>query len=193
MKIKRTIVVFLAGSLAIIFLLISYMVRNPDSLLSLALDINIFEPSYLEKKVGEKLINGFESYTSSAQVRASIPSNFFWQVTGNSSLDQDDTRPPYNILSVSLKGYQYKGYTGELVLVFFNDRLMQCIFYPMDIEGFKKVLTKNLKVKIIQGSKIKISKNVRLLHYIDYKNRPYFSWEDNRLIQENSAWIMRYS
>lgn len=196
MKLKRTLVVFLAGSLAITIFLFFYLVRNPNSTLSFVLHgfgIKIFEPSYLEKKAGEKLIDGFESYASSTQVRNSIPSKFLWQVTNNSSLERDDTRPPYNWLSVSLKSYQYKGYTGELVLNFFNDRLMSCVFCPADVEGFKNDLAEDLKVNIIQGSEIKISKNVRLLHYIDYKDCPYFRWEDNRLSNEVSAWLLRYS
>lgn len=195
MKIKKALFIFLVGLLFAIPCLSLYLMRNPDSLLSYGLfsvGIKIFEPSYMEKREGEKLIDGFESYASPTQVRASAPSTFSWSTTGKSNTDQDGVRPPDNSFSMSLKDYQYKGSTGELCLAFLNDRLMICSFYPVDVEEFKKTLTKDLKVTFIKGSRVKISRNIRLLYYIDYTNRHYFRWEDKRLKRESTALMMRY-
>ncbi|MBW8000657.1 MAG: hypothetical protein FVQ80_01370 [Planctomycetes bacterium] len=193
MKNKKALVIFLVGLLATIFCVISYVMRNPDSILSYGLNIKFLEPSYLEKKVGEKLFDEFESYKSSSQIKASIPDNYLWQVIEDSNSAINDTRPPCNGPVVSLKSYRYNGYSGELVLVFFNDRLMRCVFYPEDVERFEKFLIKNLKIKKLFGKKVSISRNIRLSYHVDYKNRPYFSWEDKRLQKEEDAWIMRYS
>ncbi|MCK5564670.1 MAG: hypothetical protein KAJ07_05445 [Planctomycetes bacterium] len=193
MKNKRNIIKFFVFAVAIISLLISYIVINPNSLLSYALRFKVLEPSYLDRKAGETLIDGFQSYSSLAQVKAAMPDHFVYEVAEKSVLDKGDTRPPFDFLSLSIKDYQHKGYAGELVLSFFNDRLMQCIFYPVDVEGFEKVLTKDLKMKVTKEDERKISGNVNLWHYIDYEGRPYFRWVDKRLEKENDAWIMRYS
>ena len=41
-----------------------------------------------------------------------------------------DTRPPYRLLVISKKNARIDGQPGELVLTFFNDRLMTSQFYP---------------------------------------------------------------
>ena len=44
-----------------------------------------------------------------------------------------DTRPPYRLLVISKKSARIEGQTGELVLTFFNDRLMTVQFFPADL------------------------------------------------------------
>ncbi len=44
-----------------------------------------------------------------------------------------DTRPPYRLLVISKKNARLGGQSGELVLTFFNDRLMTTQFFPADL------------------------------------------------------------
>src|SRR6266516_3086311 len=57
-----------------------------------------------------------------------------------------DTRPPYRLLVISKKGAQVGDQPGELVMTFFNDRLMTVQFYSENIDAARAAVEASQKI-----------------------------------------------
>lgn len=98
--------------------------------------------------------------------------------------------PPFNIYTIKIPGGKVSGYTGDLVLSFFNGRLMETRFYPIRLSAFIHDL--GLDVDTLSKSKdIKPHTNVWLEK--DFEDNTYIGWEDVRLKEQFNSWIKDYS
>src|SRR4051794_33395841 len=79
------------------------------------------------------LIEGFESYTSVAEVKAGMLARLPWKVETEARLSPDD--PPW-FLCLSVQSFSHLGHPGELYVVFLNDRLMETVFFPVDSKAY---------------------------------------------------------
>jgi hypothetical protein len=141
-----------------------------------------------------ELIDGFQSYQSIEKVKQFLESkSISWEVIEDSKLRDDDKRPPFNIYTVSIKNYNYLGCSGELLLHFFNNRLMSTVFYPKDIEGFLDTLKRIKKISFENGHEATISPYTKVTTYTDFKGHKYVGWVDSLLIEEMDLWISIYS
>ena len=128
------------------------------------------------------LISDIKSYQSIEYVKNQLVGDGYeWNVKEDSKLPKNDSRPPFNMLTVSIKKYGYLSHSGELVLFFFNDRLMSTWFYPDDVSGFAKELKDYLGVDIIGYPGITYGKYTKIWQYEDFQNRIYIGWHDIRL------------
>jgi hypothetical protein len=53
-------------------------------------------------------------------------------------------RQPAELRTLRIDRYRHLGVDGKLVLDFFNDQLMECVFYPVDGRLFKEKLCRQL-------------------------------------------------
>ncbi len=141
-----------------------------------------------------ELIDGIESYQSPEELR-----KFFghkvssWEVIENDKLDKSDKRSPYHIYRVLIKDYSCLGFSGELSVTFFNNRLERTCFYPLKPDKFIDALIKDKGVEFDKEQKAEIPPFTRIWVAIDYKDRKYVGWKDIRLSKEVDIWTYRYA
>lgn len=102
-----------------------------------------------------------------------------------------DTRPPYRLLVISKKNQQVQGQAGELVLTFFNDRLMTTQFYPSDLAAGRASVEASQQVSLGSGES-HILPSTRVWVGKDEDGRSYIGWIDKTLQAEQDAWVKQY-
>jgi len=102
-----------------------------------------------------------------------------------------DTRPPYRLLVISKKGQQVQGQAGELVLTFFNDRLMTTQFFPADLAAGRAAIEAAQQVSLGSGES-HILPSTRVWVGKDEDGRSYIGWIDKTLQAEQDAWVKQY-
>jgi len=102
-----------------------------------------------------------------------------------------DTRPPYRLLVISKKNSRVAGQTGELVLTFFDDRLMTTQFFPGDIAAARAAVESGQELKLA-GGEAHIKPSTRVWVGKDESGRSYIGWIDKALQAEQDAWLKRY-
>jgi len=140
-----------------------------------------------------KLINGIESYQSIDEFKDFLNrGSLQWEV-GNVSQPSPKGRPPFNMYTITIKNYSHLGFTGELNVGFFNNRLMGTIFYPSDVEKYIEALGKLAGLKFDNNQEAKLPPHTRIRYATDYKGQKYVNWSDIRLDKELEIWIKKYS
>jgi alkanesulfonate monooxygenase SsuD/methylene tetrahydromethanopterin reductase-like flavin-dependent oxidoreductase (luciferase family) len=102
-----------------------------------------------------------------------------------------DTRPPYRLLVISKKNARVEGQTGELVLTFFNDRLMTAQFYPADLDAARAAVEAGQRISLAGGDS-HIAPSTRVWLGKDENGRSYIGWIDKTLQAEQDAWVKQY-
>jgi hypothetical protein len=102
-----------------------------------------------------------------------------------------DTRPPYRLLVISKKNSRIDGQPGELVLTFFNDRLMTSQFYSDDMAAARTAVEAEDKLSLAGGD-AHIEPSTRAWVGKDENGRSYIGWIDKSLQAEQDAWIKQY-
>jgi len=102
-----------------------------------------------------------------------------------------DTRPPYRLLVISRKNARVDGQPGELVLTFFNDRLMTSQFYSNDMAAARAAVEAGDRLSL-SGGEAHIEPSTRVWVGKDETGRSYIGWIDKTLQAEQDAWLNRY-
>ena len=102
-----------------------------------------------------------------------------------------DTRPPYRLLVISKKQAKVDGQTGELVMTFFNDRLMTTQFYADNMGAARGAVEAVQKITLAGGSS-HLEPSTRIWVGKDEAGRSYIGWIDKYLQAEQDAWIKQY-
>ena len=150
------------------------------------------EETFLDIQTGVELIDGIESYQSSEVVIGMLRlEHDDISTIESSSLPEGDTRPPFTSVSYHIENYSHMGESGDLIVNFFNDRLLAVVFYPNNDESYSKVLAEN-------GYKMRedaheARPNVMVQKDKDYKEKFCFSWVDKRLEAQANRWLSLYS
>lgn len=170
----------------------------------LLIGCKIYKDSFTEVESEQSpLISGLQSYSSISEIISNHFINTDITILFDSRLPDGDRRPPYNMISISIPIYTHLDEDGELVLKFFNNRLMSTTFYPNDIENYLKKL-KNIKIDfdsdaakkdlLNEGYIVEIPSFTEVWFSLDYaKNKNFVSWTDVRLIEEQIKWAYRYA
>ena len=139
-----------------------------------------------------RLINGIESYQSIEEFKCFLARDSFqWEESEDKPSPKG--RPPYNVHVIKLKRFSHLGFKGELVVTFFNNRLMATTFYPLDVVKYITAVEKKEGFHLSGDKNTKISPHTRVKVAVDYENRTYVDWSDSRLDQEMAIWIKKYS
>lgn len=140
-----------------------------------------------------KLIDGIESYQNIANFKAFLKqSSLQWEITGDKK-SPSDNRPPFHIYEITIKNYSHYSFLGELQVSFFNDRLVDTTFYPLEFDRYKNALEKEEGIQFDDKQKVKIPPFTEVYIASDHKKNKYVRWEDTRLANEFNLWIKRYS
>ncbi len=102
-----------------------------------------------------------------------------------------DTRPPYRLLIISKKNVPVDGQPGELVMTFFNDRLMTSQLYPADLARSRAAVEDAQKLSLAGGD-AHIPPSTRVWVGKDESGRSYIGWIDKTLQAEQDAWLNKY-
>jgi hypothetical protein len=102
-----------------------------------------------------------------------------------------DTRPPYRLLIISKKNTPVDGQTGELVLTFFNDRLMTTQLYAADMAAARRAVEAEQQLSLAGGD-AHIQPSTRVWVGKDESGRSYIGWIDKSLQAEQDTWLNQY-
>jgi hypothetical protein len=138
-----------------------------------------------------QLIGQYQSSQTPQQVMAAIREAKwkFVVVEDSKGPEPPDRRPRFDFLSVEVEDQEYCGQRGVLKMVFFNDRLNSTIFFPPDVRTCLNALGQ--QPTATEGRLV--AANTLFLTSTDYKGRPYVSWHDKRMNDEQDRWVSRYS
>jgi hypothetical protein len=147
-------------------------------------DKNEFKPS----KLAAGLFSGQSLQTAERKLD---------MMAGNFDIMEDrtplpsDGRPPYRLLVISKKNIRVDGQMGELVLTFFNDRLMTSQFYPVDLAAERTAVEAGQQISLGSGDS-HIQPSTRVWVGKDESGRSYIGWIDKSLQAEQDAWVKQY-
>ncbi len=143
------------------------------------------------EKERTKLINGIESYQNIVEFKGFLShSSYQWEASED---PPSTSSPPFHQAVVTIRDYSHLGFTGELYVIFFNNRLYSTIFYPPDIEKYIEVIEKTIGTKFNNDQELIMPPHTSVRIATDYKGRKYINWSDVRLDKEVDLWIDLYS
>ncbi len=143
--------------------------------------------SFTEVRPGAQFPFELLSYMTRNQAISRFKGKPSVQVVEQSALSPDDRRPPFSIVRLEIAEYRDHGQTGELRLMFFNDRLTEVVFFPKDARLYLESLkSAGVHVPAMRGA-------VNVTTHTDHRGKQYVRWEDARLSEQLSRWIERYS
>lgn len=139
-----------------------------------------------------KLVGGFESYMSQAELMARLAGRADVTVIPDPNVrSPTDPRPPFDIVTVELASFEHLKHKGMLRITLFNNRLQHIRFFPEDPEGYLKVFGQSETT--LWKDLERVFGNVVLRQATDYRGKVYVAWEDIRLIEESNRWILCYA
>jgi hypothetical protein len=140
------------------------------------------------------LIDGFNSFQKQEDVTNQLTSNGLkWEVVSDSKSAGDNFRPEFNEMTIRIPNYQHLEIPGTLDLVFNNNRLYQTVFYPSDLAEYLKKFRSKFNQDMEVGKRIKVDGNTAVESQKDYQEKIYIRWSDERIMNEVSEWIKRFS
>jgi hypothetical protein len=167
------------------------MIRILNVGLFLCLIVGCGSESFTEiETTRSPLFPGFHSYAPRAEVMAKLSREVKVEVVEQTSLAQGDSTPPYRIYTMSIAPYPHLGQPGKLHMTFYNDRLLQTAFYPQELDDYVKAL-RNSGVAVEFGQEL-VKGNTVIWIGIDFDNKHYVGWADQRLREQQRRWLARY-
>jgi hypothetical protein len=85
------------------------------------------------------------------------------------------------------------GFTGDLVLTFYNDRLMKSQYYVPKIKDYLAVAASDKQVSLGNDLSGGIAPHTHVWIGKEADGRTYLGMEDEILRQQMDDWILRYS
>ncbi|MDN3558199.1 hypothetical protein [Halomonas maura] len=141
------------------------------------------------------LIDDIVSYQSLDVFKASLGSGYSWELLPDqrSSFSGDKYRPPFEVESLLIRDFFHLGHRGNLLVVFFNNRLAKTLFYPSNYDGYLAALSSEIEVDLIVIKEAQVRSHVRIWVATDHQGNNYIGWEDERLADEMIKWIKKYA
>lgn len=136
-----------------------------------------------------RLALGLSSYMSLDDVKKelSLESEEIVITDKNISPKQDGI-PPFEILTAKIPNAEVGGFKGPASMTFFNGRLMEVRFFPVDVNGFVQSID-----GLSQSNAIEVKPFTKVWFAKDYQDKAYVGWVDIRLQKQVDAWIKNYS
>lgn len=139
------------------------------------------------------LIEPFQSYMGVEVVESLLSrQGLSWKVLDdNNTVKEGESRPPFRVYILAVENFQSFGFNGVLVLQFFNNRLLSTSFYPESPDRYKEEIQSRFSLGAAKETRLD-DKTVLKADF-NYEDRFYVRWEDVRLSEELTKWIMRYA
>jgi hypothetical protein len=116
-----------------------------------------------------------------------------WEVLEDRKPLSSDKRPMFRIFSFSKKDFPLLDTPGQnLILTFYNDRLMTVQFYPYSLDAFKAALASD-GVTLSADGDAHIQPSTRVWVGKDPEKKTYVGFMDKALQAEHDAWMAKYS
>lgn len=116
-----------------------------------------------------------------------------WDVLEDRRPLSSDKRPPFRIFTFSKKDFPLLDTAGkELVMTFYNDRLMTVQFYPYNLDAFKAALQSD-GVSLSSDGDGHAGTSTRVWVGKDPAGKTYVGFIDKALQAEHDDWMMKYS
>lgn len=117
-----------------------------------------------------------------------------WDVIEDRRPLTSDRRPPFRIFTISKKEFPMLGVSGQqMILTFYNDRLMTVQFYPYNMDAFKAALAIQDKVSLSNEGDSFVAPSTRVWVGKDMQNHFYVGFIDRTLKQEYDDWVSKYA
>ena len=117
-----------------------------------------------------------------------------WDVLEDRRPLTSDKRPPFRIFTISKEGFPVLGVPGrQLVMTFYNDRLMTVQFYPHNLDSFKAALASQDSVGFSPENDAFVPPSTRIWVGKDSDKQVYVGFIDRTLQQEYEDWVRKYS
>ncbi len=117
-----------------------------------------------------------------------------WDVLEDRRPLTSDKRPPFRIFTISKKEFPMLGVSGkQLIMTFYNDRLMTVQFYPYSLDTFKAALASQDSVSLGPEGDSFIAPSTRVWVGKDNENKLYVGFIDKTLQQEYDDWVRKYA
>ena len=115
-----------------------------------------------------------------------------WQVLEDRRPLVSDQRPEFRMLTLLHPSFTKFGTSGELVMTFYNDRLMTTLFYPDDMAALRSGLAREAGITFSAQGDARIEPTTRVWVGKSRDGRSYIGWIDLELERQQNAWIEKY-
>ncbi len=117
-----------------------------------------------------------------------------WEVIEDRKPLSSDKRPMFRIFTFSKKDFPLLDTPGQnLVMTFYNDRLMTVQFYPYNLDAFKGALQSQDNVSLSPDGDSSIAPSTRIWVGKDANKKLYVGFMDKALMAEHDDWMRKYS
>lgn len=141
-----------------------------------------------------ELVTGISSRISVRDARETLKGRVKeWKVLEDTSLPAKGERPAIHSLILSADGFSHLGSTGELLLFFYNDKLIATWFYPANIDSYMASLEAERGFHFGSARKVESFRGAKIWIATDKDKRAYVGWQDIELTAEQDEWIARYA
>lgn len=140
------------------------------------------------------LIDGIHSYQSIKEVRESLRgayASWYGPEAYGEEKWESARKPPFRVQWVSLLDYSHVGFSGELTLWFYNNRLAETRFTAGNFGAFVEALAKQLPGLVTDKKEDRIAPYARVS--VSKESGVFVGWQDARLAKEGSLWTCLYS
>lgn len=132
------------------------------------------------------------SYWNLAQAKQALRFNAFETIEDREPL-VSDKRPVFRLLVIKLPNYPDHGFSGDLVLSFYNDRLMKTQYYVKDMQKYLNAAAAAQQAFLSNDKSGSIAPHTKVWLGKEQDGREYLGMEDEILKQQMNDWINRYS
>ena len=141
------------------------------------------------------LIDNISSYQSLDALKASLGSVYPLDTLPDerSSFSGDKFRPPFQVKNLLVRDFLHLGQRGNLLVIFFNNRLAKTLFFPSNHDEYLATLSSKIGTDVISSKGILIRPHVRIWAATDHQGKSYIGWEDERLADEMNRWIKKFA
>ncbi len=112
--------------------------------------------------------------------------------------------PPHDMDTLSVEGYRHLDNEGTLNLEFFNNRLYEVEFIPLDSASYSPALHRaypdlqrnRIGDALLLNGNLRISSNIDLVRSTvgqSLRAKPFVIWQDLRLVRQRDQWDKDYS
>ncbi len=146
----------------------------------------------------------FRSYASVDNIAAALEKAGYSPQVASNHRKVPEEYPPYDIDRITLEEYRHLGQVGGLTLQFFNDRLFEVEFRPVDAQAYLKAFRgqygppprsktgrtewNNGQLRMASSLDLAVSDVGKAL-----RTKAYVMWQDRRLLGQRDNWDARYA
>lgn len=149
------------------------------------------------------LLDGFKSFDTVESAKARLDAAQAASTLTSLRPPASGKYPPRDRDTLRAAEYRHLGMEGELTLEFFNDRLYEAHFVPVEASDYAEKLRRvDQRLKRERSGRIEqIAGHLRIASNVDFagtevgrslQTKPYVIWQDLRLVQQLDEWDRRF-